>query len=88
MDTQNLTPEAYERALERAHAQGVTIIDRVTFHATGVTFWIVLGSDGETVYHINDESLSCDCPAHGFCKHVALVIEQKRRMASRGWMYV
>lgn len=74
----------HERALQRAHAEGIQIIGS-SQSSDGQSIWTVWnpkhGSEGYyTVRQVNANApRTCNCAARGYCKHVALVEESEHQ---------
>lgn len=81
-----ITTEQYARALNRAHAEHITIVG--SFASAGRTTWQVENPAHADVWYAvvqhGDGPLTCSCEAGvrgRVCKHVALVQEAQRTPA-------
>ena len=67
------------QAMQRAIAENITVLVCITDVPQGVTAFLVVGSDGQTIYRVTEhgaDDYTCDCDAgkHGLpCKHIMAV---------------
>lgn len=67
----------YEKALERAHTDGLVIIGRGTRKSDGASVVYVTSSSKASAYEVAvyADRMECNCPAHAYCKHRAAARE-------------
>lgn len=82
MTTQQRTREAYERALDRAHRNGLAVVGDGHWRQGGARFLVVGSASEPSRFHLvtlYPGRLVCDCPARALCQHRALARDYLER---------